>query len=226
MVLKIGHRGAAGYEPENTLLSIKKALQLKVDFVELDVQVCKTGEVIAMHDSKIDRTTNGKGYITERTFEELRMLDAGKGEKIPTLEEVLDLVDRKTKVNIEIKGENAAKAVFNILKIYVNEKSWTWGDFLISSFNHPELLKLKELIPDVKIGAVIAGIPVDYAACAEKVHAYSLHPSKEFINQTLIDDAHKRGLQVFIYTLNDKDDIDLMKSIGVDGIFSDFPDRL
>src|SRR6056297_2287931 len=105
MVLKIGHRGAMGYEPENTLRSFKKAIELNVDMVELDVYVCSSGELVVIHDDKVDKTTNGKGYVSEKSFDELRKLDAGMGEKIPTLQEVLDLIDKRAKVNIELKGK-------------------------------------------------------------------------------------------------------------------------
>ncbi|MFH1338651.1 MAG: glycerophosphodiester phosphodiesterase family protein [Candidatus Omnitrophota bacterium] len=226
MILRIGHRGAAGYEPENTLLSFNKALELEVDMIELDAQVCKTGEIVVIHDAKIDRTTNGTGFVADKTFRELRSLDAGKGQLIPTLQEVLEAVNRKARVNIEIKGEGAAGAVFDIIRAYVGRKGWSWEDFLVSSFNHYELLEFSRLAPEVRIGAVIACIPVGYAECAAKVNAYSLHPSKEFINQVLIDDAHKRGMKVFAYTPNDSEFIQKIKSLGVDGIFSDFPDRI
>ncbi|MCK5534677.1 glycerophosphodiester phosphodiesterase [bacterium] len=226
MVLRIGHRGAAGYEPENTLLSFQRGLQLQVDLIELDVQVCSTGQVLVIHDAKVDRTTNGTGYIEEKTFRELRSLDAGKGQKIPTLQEVLDLVDRKAKVNIEIKGEGASKQVFDVIEMYVSKRGWLWDDFLVSSFNHYELLEFNRLTSRVKIGAVIAGIPLGYAECAEKLNAYSLHPSKEFINKNLVDDAQRRGLKVFSYTLDEPEDIERIKSLGVDGIFSNFPDRI
>ena len=226
MVLRIGHRGASGYEPENTLLSFRRGIQLRVDFIELDVQVCSTGEVVVIHDAKVDRTTNGTGYVEEKSFRELRLLDAGKGQKIPTLQEVLDIVDRKVKVNIEIKGESASRLVFYIIEMYISKRGWSWDDFLISSFNHYELLEFNQLTSKVKIGVVIAGIPIGYAECAEKLSAYSLHPSKEFINKILVDDAHKRGLKVFSYTLNETDDIERVKSLEVDGIFSDFPDRV
>ncbi len=226
MVLKMGHRGANGYEPENTLSSFKKAIELGVDYIELDVQVCKTGEVVVFHDAKVDRITSDKGYVADKTFQELRVLVLDEGETIPTLEEVLDLVDRKKKINIEIKGEGAAKPVFDILKKYIDIKGWTWDDFIISSFNHYELLDFQKLAPEVRIGAVIAGIPIGLAECAQKVNAYSLHLSKEFVNQKIIDDAHRRGIKVFVYTLNEPSDIEKIKAMGVEGIFSDFPDRL
>jgi len=226
MILRIGHRGAAGYEPENTLLSFKKALELGVDMIELDAQICKTGEIIVLHDAKIDRTTNGTGFVVDKTFRELRSLDAGKGQLIPTLQEALNTIDRKAKINIEIKGEGAAGAVFGIIQTYVNQKGWPWEDFLVSSFNHYELLEFSRLAPEIKIGAVIACIPFGYAECAMKVNAYSLHPSKEFINRNLVADAHKRGMKVFAYTPNDLEFIQKIKSLDIDGIFSDFPDRI
>ncbi|MCP4649651.1 MAG: glycerophosphodiester phosphodiesterase [PVC group bacterium] len=225
-MIKIGHRGARGYEPENTILSFEKALELGVDWVELDVYRCKTGEIVAVHDRKLDRSTNGSGVVADKSFAEVRALDAGKGQHIPTLEEVLVCVDKRAKVNIEIKGEDAAKPVAEIIERYVQENGWQHEDFLVSSFNHYELLAFSRICPQVKVGAVIAGIPIGYAEGATKVNAYSVHPSKEFINQALVDDAHNRDMKVFVYTVNDPDDIERVKALGVDGIFSDFPDRL
>lgn len=225
-MLKIGHRGAMGYEPENTLISFKKALELGVDAVELDVYVCKTGELVVIHDDKLDRTTNSKGYVIEKTFEELRSLDAGKGEKIPTLEEVLDLVDKKVIVNIELKGENTARPVSELLKKYMDDKGWKGELFLVSSFNHYELLSFHNLMPEIRIGVLITGILIGYAEFAEKLKVYSVNLDKDFINIEFVKDAHSRGMKVFVWTVDDFDDIERMKKLGVDGIFSNFPDRL
>ena len=224
--IKIGHRGAMGYEPENTLLSFRKALDLGVDAIELDVYVCKTGELVVIHDDKIDRTTNGKGYVIEKTFDELRSLDAGKSEKIPTLSEVFDLINRKVKVNVELKGEGTAKPVSDLIKHYIDNNGWMADDFIVSSFNHYELKKFGELSPNIKIGVLIVGIPLGFAEFAEKLNAYSVNLCVEFINQEFVDDAHKRGMKVFVWTVNDFDEIKRIKSLGVDGIFSNFPDRL
>ena len=215
-----------GYEPENTLLSFKKALELTVDAIELDVYVCKTGELVVIHDDKVDRTTNGKGYVMEKTFDELRNLDAGKGGKIPTLSEVLNLVGGKIKVNIELKGVGTAKPVSDLIEDYVCNNGWKYDDFMVSSFNHYELKEFKELIPCVKIGALIVGIPIGFAEFAEKINASSVNLCVEFINQEFVDDAHKRGMRVYVWTVNDADEIKRIKSLGVDGIFSNFPDRL
>lgn len=226
MILKIGHRGVMGHEPENTLRSFAKALELNVDMIELDVYVCRSGELVVIHDDKVDRTTHGHGYVIEMSFDELRQLDAGKGEKIPTLSEVLDLVNRQAKVNIELKGPGTAKPVYKLLKDYIDTKGWQHDDFLISSFNHYELQRMKDMDAEFKIGALITGIPIGYAAFAEKLNAYSVNLCIEFINEEFVQDAHQRGFKVFVWTVNDQDDIERVKELGIDGIFSNYPDRL
>src|SRR5579862_1813792 len=159
-MLKIAHRGASGYAPENTLASIKKALELGVDAIEFDVQLSKDGAVVLMHDLWLMRTTKRFGFVSHKTLKELNQLDAGKGEKIPTLEEVLDLVNRKVKVNIELKGKGTALPVSKIVSTYIQKKKWNYDDFFISSFHHQELREFKKLLPQVKIGALIIGIIV------------------------------------------------------------------
>ena len=225
-MLKIGHRGAAGYAPENTLLSFQKAMDLGVDMIELDVYVCKTGELVVIHDEKVERTTNGTGYIREKTFSELRSLDAGQWESIPLLTEVLDLVDRKIQINIELKWAGTAQAVADVIEKYVIEHKRTYDDFLVSSFNHYELAAFHKLLPKVRIGALIWEIPLGYAEFAEALHAYAINPCIEFIDQAFVDDAHRRNMKVFVWTVNDTDDIQRMRILGVDGMFSNYPDRL
>ncbi|MFH1379490.1 MAG: glycerophosphodiester phosphodiesterase family protein [bacterium] len=224
MVIKIGHRGAGGYAPGNTLLSVQKALTFKLDYIEIDVSVCKSGEIVAVHDTRVDQTTDGSGFVTDKTFKELSDLIVTGGQKIPTLQEILDLIDRKIRINIEIKGTNVARSLVNLIKTYVQEKNWRYSDFLISSFNHYELKQMYGLCPDVKMGAVIAGIPIGYAESAQKLHAYSIHLSKEFITPEFVDDAHRRDLKVFVYTINDAAYYEKVTAMGVDGIFTDFPD--
>ena len=224
-MIKIGHRGAMGYAPENTLLSFKTAIPL-CDMVELDVYVCKTGEVIVFHDHRLERCTNGTGHVMEKTFSELRSLDAGKGEKIPTLTEVLDLIDNQVAINIELKGPGTAYPVFQIVDQFIKEGRYTLDRFVISSFNHPELNHFKALAPEAAIGCLISCIPADLAAIAETVQAEYLNVCGEFISQELVDDAHRRGLKVMVWTVNELDDIAYIKGLGVDGIFSNYPDRL
>ena len=197
-----------------------------MDMIELDVYKSDGDNLVIIHDDKVDRTTNGKGYVWDKNLEEMRSLDAGNGEKVPTLKEVLDLVDRKTKVNIELKGVGTAEIVAKTINEYVENKNWEIDDFLVSSFNHPELAKFKKILPEVKIGALITAIPIDYAQFAKNLNAYSVNPCIEFVDENFVEDAHEKGLKVFVWTVNDLDDIERMEKLGVDGIFINFPDRL
>jgi glycerophosphoryl diester phosphodiesterase len=220
----IGHRGACGYEPENTLISFKKALDLGVDAIELDVYALKSGELVVIHDDTVDRTTNGKGYVMEHSFESLRKLDAGKGEKIPTLQEVLDVIDRRVIVNIELKGGETSSLVAGVIDQY-KLKGWSDEHFIVSSFNHVELAAFSAIKPTIRTGALICGIPIDLAAFASKVNAYAANLSSEFITAELVGDAKARGLKVFVYTVNDEREIRKMIDLKVDGIFTNYPDR-
>jgi glycerophosphoryl diester phosphodiesterase len=221
----IGHRGAAGHEPENTLISFKKALELNVDMIELDVYVLKTGEIVIMHDNKVDRTTNGTGYVMDYNFSDLRLLDAGHGQKVPLLSEVLDLVDKKVPVNIELKGQGTAKSVAALIETYKDEKGWTDALFIVSSFNHVELAEFIRLMPSIRTGALSEGILLGYSEFAEKLGSFSANMSAEFVTSELVEDAHKRHLEVFVYTVNDESEITRMCSLGVDGVFTNYPDQ-
>jgi glycerophosphoryl diester phosphodiesterase len=223
----IAHRGASAIEPENTLAAFGKALEFPfIKMIELDVYAIPSGEIMVMHDNKVDRTTNGTGYIMECSFEYLRSLDAGGGkkrEKIPTLNEVLDLIDRKVRVNIELKGENTVEPVRKVVEKYL-AKGWKPDDFLVSSFNHEELRKFKQLMPGMPVGVIFAGIPLGGAAYAEEIKACSLNLSVEFTNQEIVDDAHRRGIKVFCWTLKEADEIERMRRLGVDGMFVNDPE--
>jgi len=225
-VIKVGHRGAMGYEPQNTLRSFAKALELGVDMVELDVYVCKSGEVVVIHNEQTSKTTSGKGNVSELTLTELKEFDAGKGEKIPTLKEVLDLIDAKIDINIELKGERTAEPAAKILEEYIKNTSWTSENFLVSSFNHHNVKEFAEHAPDIKRAVVQESIPIGYAEFAEETGSSAVVLSHETVTQAYVDDAHKRGLQVFTYTVNEPEDIALMKALGVDGIISNYPDRV
>jgi glycerophosphoryl diester phosphodiesterase len=213
-----------GYAPENTLKSIERALELGVPWVEIDVQYVD-GHLIVIHDDRLERTTNGTGYVLDKSFSFLRTLDAGEGEKIPTLEEVLDLVSGRAGINIELKSTDAAGPVVELIG-HVVRQNWDVEQFLVSSFIHHEIRKVKQMDDRIRIGALVGGIPIDYAAFAEGLTAYSVNASIEFINREFVKDAHSRGLRIFIYTVNHPDDVKRMMSLKVDGVFSDYPDRV
>lgn len=219
-----GHRGACGYKVENSLSSFKKALEIGVDGVELDVFKCKSSELIVIHDDKIDRVTNGKGYVENFTLDELKTFDLKNSEKIPTLNEVLDLIDKKIIVDIELKGDGTGPLVADIIKEYVLEKGWSYDNFIVTSFNHYELLDFAKHCTNVKIGPLIAGIQFGYAQFVKDMKADFIVLTKSFINQRFVDNAHEKGLPVYVYTVNDANDFEKIKSLGVDGIITDYPD--
>lgn len=223
-LINIGHRGAMGHKPENTLASIKKAVELDVDLVEIDVYYID-GNLMVFHDDRLERTTNGKGYIWDSTFDELRSLDAGNGEFIPTLNEVCSIIPKHIKINIEIKGRTASKHVVDFIRNECHDKQETQR-FLVSSFIHQELKKVHKLDKHIPIGALCCAEPLKLAKFGSKLKAFSVNPSIEFVTKEFVDDAHKRGLKVFVYTVNHPDDIKRMHNLGVDGIFSNFPDRV
>lgn len=223
-LLCIAHRGAMGHEPENTLASIRKAFTLGALCIEIDVYYVD-GHLVVFHDDRLERTTNGHGYLSEQTFDYLRTLDAGNGQQIPTLVEVCDLIDSQRCINIELKGNDTAKPVAElILKLLAN--GWDKESFLVSAFDHRQLSVIKQMIPEIKIGALIYKLPVDGAKFAEKLGAFSVHPSLECVDKAFIDDAHARCLRVYVYGVDDIDDIEKMYMFGADGVFTGYPERV
>ncbi|UCD45452.1 MAG: glycerophosphodiester phosphodiesterase [Candidatus Bathyarchaeota archaeon] len=226
MVVKVGHRGAAGHEPENTLRGFRRAVELGADMVELDVHLCGSGELVVIHDDTVDRTTNGTGAVSELTFEELSRLDAGLGERIPTLDEVIDVADREIGVNVELKGLGTAGPVHEVIEGAISEKGWSRDGFIVSSFHLGELAAIRELSDQVRTGVLLARDRGGILEFAELNKAYSIHPYFGNVDSEFIGEARDRGLRTFVWTVNDPADIGEMKSLGVDGIISDYPDRI
>jgi glycerophosphoryl diester phosphodiesterase len=223
-MLCIGHRGAMGHEPENTLLSIHKAIALGVDAIEIDVHNLDHNLVV-IHDRDLARTTNGSGYLEHNSFAYVRSLDAGKGEQVPTLEEVFETVDRQVIINIELKGSNTAKLVISLIQTYI-KAGWSYTDFVVSSFDHDQLHQVKKICPEIITGMLIYGLPWQYLASAQEIQASLLIPNLDYVNSKMIESAHQQGLQVWVYTVNQPDDLKLMRALGVDGIFTNYPERV
>jgi glycerophosphoryl diester phosphodiesterase len=221
-LLCIGHRGAMGHAMENTLASVEAALRLGTPCIEIDVQNVD-GKLIVIHDLRLERTTNGHGYLSSLSFAELRRLNAGGGQQIPLLAEVCDLVRSRACLNIEIKGAGVAGPLAAFLG-NLSSSGWDSGTFLVSSFNHLELAEFRSRMPKIKLGALCYGIPQNGTVFATQLGAFSVHLSMEFIDQCFVEDAHMRGLQVYGYTVNDNVDLQLALSLGLDGVFSDFPE--
>ncbi|MBZ0264954.1 glycerophosphodiester phosphodiesterase [bacterium] len=215
------HRGARGYEPENTLRAFKRAEELGAKWIELDVYPVED-KLVVIHDLRLERTTNGTGFVWNQSLDTLRSLDAGKGEKIPFLNEVFDTISEETGINIELKWHGAAALVASFLR----QRKLNLNRILVSSFIHAELLVFKKLMPEVPIGALTGELPLKFASFAEELGAYSIHPTIEFISSEFVDDAHQRGLKVYVYTVNHPEELEWMRQLGVDGVFTDFPDKI
>jgi len=224
-MIVFGHQGAPGYAPENTLLSFEEAIQRGTDWIELDVHRVNV-ELFVIHDYRLDRTTNGHGIIYKQALEYIRSLDAGQGEKIPFLHEVFDKVDRRVGINIELKSDGTAQPVMALVDNYIQKHGWSIDDFIISSFNHFELKTVREINPNIKIGILLYGVPLDFDAIMQLIRPNSINISIDFISQDIVNIIHKKGLRVFVYTVNFTDEIQWMIDLNVDGVFTDYPDRV
>lgn len=220
----IAHRGARGHAPENTLPAFDRALALGAPWVELDVQ-WHAGHLWVFHDARLERCTNGTGRLVDHDAAALRRLDAGQGERIPWLPEVLDRIDRRMAVNVELKtADGTAAAVAETLRGYL-ARGWQPAQFLVSSFHLPELRDFRRRLPEVPVGVLLAGVPLGLAAAVTDLGAAVCSLDLDFADPALIADAHARGAQVFVFTVNAPDDIARMQALGVDGIFTDYPER-
>ena len=218
--LIIGHRGAAGLEPENTLRSFSRAIQLGVDAVELDVHRVH-GELIVIHDDTLERTTNGSGPLDSISLAELRTLDAGGGERIPTLIESLDLLLADCAVNIELKGSGTALPVAQLLK-----QQFAGSEVLVSSFMLTELREFHEACPEVDVAALFGRRAPDLARLEASLSPWSVHVSRRNANETLIRSILDAGYRCLVYTVNEPDEAAVLLGYGASGVFTDFPDRI
>ncbi|MFT7243456.1 MAG: glycerophosphoryl diester phosphodiesterase [Candidatus Azotimanducaceae bacterium] len=216
--LCIGHRGASGHAPENTLKAFELAINMGCSWIELDVY-CVDGELVVIHDDDVDRTTNGTGAVMSLGFEALRQLDAGEGERIPTLQEVLNLCDRRINVNVELKGPDTALPACDLLNAALKD-GWHRDQFLLSSFNHRELARAD---PTFDRGALLYKT-TDYASRAQSLGAKAINLDQKLVSEAVVTGAHDQGLKVFVYTVNTREEMQVLKDMGVDGVFTDYPD--
>jgi len=221
MVRIMGHRGAAFYEPENTLRSFRRALEMGVAAVELDVQLTKDGRLAVIHDETVDRTTNGTGRVKDFTFEELQALDAGQGERIPSLGEVVDLVLGRAHLVVELKQADAARPLLR----FIRERR-LFESVHVISFWHPVVLALKQVEPRLATGVLLVGCPADPAGVAQAARAEALVLHYAYVTPEVVAAAHHAGLLVFVWNI---DAVDLLKpylTLNLDGIGSNRPDVL
>jgi len=223
-VLIFAHRGASNLAPENTLKAFKKAIELKADYIEFDVHQSKDGEIVIMHDANTFRTTGHSGIIEKMTLEELKELDCGDDEKIPTLEELVKLAKGKIGLNCEIKAKGIAQKIIEIIK-----EADLFESTIISSFNQKELLKIKNLEPRLKIASLNptrTGWVLDWFSrkkmikTAEENKFYAINPLYLVVNKKFIYKAHIKNVKVYPWTVDSITAIENLIKMGVDGIIS------
>jgi glycerophosphoryl diester phosphodiesterase len=220
-ILRIGHRGAAGHAPENTLAAIRKGIALGVDFVEFDIQRCRDGRLVLLHDERVDRTTNGTGRVSSLTWEELQLLDAGDGERIPSLEAALAAASGHAGVMLEAKTPGTGPAIYAAVQAAAFS-----GPVVYASFLHEEILEIRRIDPLARTLALMGFVPPAGAASARKAEATLVGLAHDSATGKLVATLHDAGLEVWLYTVNEPTLISRAISLGADGVISDYPERV
>lgn len=216
----VGHRGASGHAPENTLASFALAVEMGADLVECDVHLSADGVPVVIHDETLDRTTAGAGLVQAHTARQLAALG------VPTLDELLTWAASRVPVSIEIKhGPLYYDGLVERTVDLVRAHAMPDRAFVIS-FDHFALRRVKELEPTIACGALFGARPVDGPAIARACRADALLPHWAFATRDVVDQAHAAGLAVSVWTCNDDVSIGAALAAGVDGIATDYPDRV
>lgn len=218
-ILRIGHRGACGHAPENTLASIEQAIVLRCALTEVDIQRTSDDELVLLHDERVDRTTNGRGRVADLTLPDIRTLDAGGGESPPTLDDVLKAASGRIGLILELKTGGSAYDVCAIVR-----GSGFTQPVIYASFLQEELQHVRRANPNAQTMILFTRLPASPWAAAAKLHATHVGLRLDTVTEPLVNALHNQGLIVFAYTANQPAQVSKMKMLGVDGIISDFPD--
>lgn len=231
----IAHRGASGEFPENSLLAFEQAIQQKADGIELDVHFHdQSQQFIVLHDIYLDKTTNGQGHYNLYSIAKLTQLSLGQNQKLLTLSQALARIAGRILVNIEIKTAISDISIINtqlhVLQSNITEAikdhSFSSSLFVISSFNHHLLFLSSKILPNIATAALIAHNPIEHAKLAESLQCSAINPAIDCLDQALVIDAHQKGLEVWVYTVDRIEDIEFCQQLNVDGIFTNFPKKL
>lgn len=232
----VAHRGATGYAPENTIAAFDKGVEMKADYIEIDVQRSYDGQLVIIHDTTVDRTTDGTGKVKDLTFDQLRSLDAGswkgeqfKGEKIPTFDEILDRYHGKVGILIELKAPElypgiekqvADKLIERNLDKPQNEK------IIIQSFNFESMKLTNDLLPKVPIGVLTSNRAHTTEQALQEFATYAdyFNPSYGIVSKELVDQVHGLGMKIQSWTVRSQEAADFLLEMNVDGIITDYPD--
>jgi glycerophosphoryl diester phosphodiesterase len=234
----VAHRGSSGAAPENTLAAFSMAIAEGADMIELDVRMTRDFFLVVLHDQEINRTSNGEGKVWEYSLQELRAFDAGiwcgskfKGERIPTLRQVMELLPPRVDLNIEMKTDGEPRqrlALEEACILAIMEKKLEHRT-IVSSFDHAFLKRFHHLFPAIRTGAL--HLPVQDAShtpsrLAQTLGTSAFICSRSQLTKKMVEDAHAHGIPVACYTVNTREDLDRMIEMHVDAVISDFPGRI
>jgi glycerophosphoryl diester phosphodiesterase len=232
--LKIAHRGASGSFPENTRAAFQKAVEAGADMIELDCQLTLDGHIVVFHDERLSRTARARGTVAQRSLEQLKQLDIGSwrkksfsGERVLALEEVLAWVDGQVDLCIDIKQYPGSPAGIELKLLFTITHFDYMARVIFSSLDYECLRRVRELAPEAPIGVICAkGMRVDPIGEAVAIGGRSIHIQKDLASRDFLERAWHQGLDVYVWTVNDLPEIERFASLGVQGIMSDYPERL
>lgn len=237
-VQNVAHRGASGYAPENTMAAYWKAFKMRADYIEIDVQESQDGQLVVIHDTTLDRTTNGTGKVKDYTMEQLRALDAGSffdpyfaGEKLPTFEEVIDTFKGKIGILIELKSPELYPGIEEKVAAVLKDRHLDKGrhkKIILQSFNFDSMKTIHALLPNVPIG-VLTSNPADLSN--EKIAEFSaysnyINPTRKLVTKELVDTIHESHMGIMSWTVTKQEEVQPLLVTGVDGIITNYPDYI
>lgn len=223
-MLIIGHRGASAYSPENTIKAFKLAFEQGADGIECDI-IQVRGKSVIIHDDRLERTTSGEGYVAEASDEQFATLDAGDGERIPNLTDIFECLPEGAWCNLELKRITNTALWAEELKALLQRYPHLQDRLLISSFNHTWLAELAQYFPAIKFAYLIAHYPADAKAFARSISSFAINVDLSVIDKVLVKTIQDQGKQVWVFTVDHQQDIEKCLAMGVDGIFTNVPDK-
>ena len=217
-----------GHVLENTIESVQKAIELNVDGIEIDVFKSKTGELVVYHDPFLSRLSNSNAFIEQISLDSIKKIELIGGYFIPTLKEIVDIIPEKIFLNIELKGQDTSFETNKIITNYLKTYNFPISKFIISSFRWDELKKIRSFNKDIPIAILVDSLyKIDDAIkLAKQINAVALNPNKEFITKEIVNKIQSKNIKVYPYTINTPRNIRKMRSMGVDAIITDFPERI
>ena len=217
-----------GHVLENTIESVQKAIELNVDGIEIDVFKSKTGELVVYHDPFLSRLSNSNAFIEQISLDSIKKIELIGGYFIPTLKEIVDIIPEKIFLNIELKGQDTSFETNKIITNYLNTYNFPVSKFIISSFRWDELKKIRSINKDIPIAILVDSLyKIDDAIkLAKQINAVALNPNKNFITKEIVNKIQSNNIKVYPYTINTPRNIRRIRSMGVDAIITDYPERI